>query len=208
MLKTECPNCNKWLHSPMLAEVQTLQCPTCGASVDVNDVYVSAGAYSIHRDVLLKNLFKYQRLLSEARRELTGLLSREGGAAGVDQISINTLKRFMGDLQEMLEGCRNGFRVQAPDKTLKLSIAGAEAEARLVNISSSGVCIDVGSLPAGAYKGVPVGVDFSDNHFSFSVKGEVVWASDSGQIGIRFIGCDAGTKENLRNYIQEKGTES
>ncbi len=207
MLKTECPQCNAWLHSPMLAEVETLQCPTCGTSVDVKDVYVSAGAYSIHRDVLLKNLFKYQRLLSEAGKELGDLLEDDKSVGAVDKISVNTLKSFMTDLQEMLEGCRNGFRVGAVDKRLNLALAGGNTEAHLVNISSSGVCVDIGELPSGAYKGAPVGVEFSDEPYSFSAKGEIVWVSGRGQIGIRFIGLDEGTREHLRSYIQEKGTD-
>ncbi len=208
MLKTECPRCEKWIFSPLLTEVEETQCPNCGSSVKVKEVYVTAGAYSIYRDVLLKNKFKYQKLLKEAEKELEELMRSAGGARPYEE-SAKSISRFISDLKEMLNGSRSKLRIPAGDTVIEFTSGGNLFRARLVNISTTGVCIDAKEGMEAVDKGSRLSLKFLEGPATapFAVTGEVVWVSkDKGQAGLRFVDMDAATVRRVRDYILEKSS--
>lgn len=203
MLKIECPACNEWLHSEFLIELDETKCPSCGEVIPVKDVYVSAGPYSIHRDILLGHLFKYKRLLKEAYKELEEL-NKKGEGLKSYGISAKTVELFVNNLREMLEGCRNGFRVDAEGTGAEFSAGGDAKGASLVNISISGACLkaeDPGSAPG---KGADIKVRLPEEDGALEVEGYVVWTAGDGVFGTRFASLDAEKKELLLEYLKKK----
>lgn len=203
MLKVECPSCKQWVQSPYLRELDKMECPSCKAEIPLNDIYISAGPFAIYRDVLLKNIFKYSKLLSEAERELEDI--KKAGKGKPYSISADTLQVFIGHLKEMLEGCRAGFRV-SDDSMVSVASGKNSAEGKIVNLSSTGACIDMGAagLPA---KGSEVDISFRGGALpgsGFKVSAEVVWAGKGGQIGVKFIWVDPSTKKTLLDFIRAK----
>lgn len=206
MLKIECPTCKNWLHSPFLMEMEEMKCPNCATVIQTKDVYIAAGPYMINRDVLLKHVFKYKRLFSEAAKEYDEI-KKEGKGQKAYKVSSDTIKVFMDHLKELLEGCRNGFRVAPEKKEVDYSYRDEDFEGKLVNISMSGICVG-GNPGAVPYKGDSVTVSLKEGKYDFKVTGEVVWADTSGMMGLRFQNMDDETRKHLVNYIIEKGAEA
>lgn len=205
MLKVECSECRSWIHSPYLVELETLKCPTCGAEVPVRDVFITAGPYSIYRDALQKHVFKYQRLLAEAEKEIEDLQKEGKGARSYD-VSTDSIKTFITHLKEMLEGCRNGFRVNAEDINVNCYFRNSGFKGKIINISSTGACIDtLGSVHV-PLKGEAVTVEISQHPSSAGLKlfGELVWSGKGAQIGVRFVKMDSSLREALLGFIKER----
>ncbi|MBI5587015.1 MAG: hypothetical protein HY889_01460 [Deltaproteobacteria bacterium] len=68
MFKIECASCNSWFHLPFNSEGDEVECPNCSKKTPAKDVYVAAGPYMIFREVLIKNMPKYRRLILEAEK--------------------------------------------------------------------------------------------------------------------------------------------
>ncbi len=205
MLKVECPKCKEWIHSPFLVEMEETMCPTCGVQIPVEEVYITAGPYSISRDVLMKHFFKYKRLLTEAANELEGM-KKEGKGLRTYEISSESVNKFMGNLQELLTGCRSGFRIAPGDKKVNYFVKDVAYESMLVNISMTGICIDAVEGSVMPRKGEEITIELVDEQHSIKVNGKVVRSSEGGTIGIEFLGLDDNTRKGLLDYILEKGS--
>jgi hypothetical protein len=204
MLKVECPKCKEWVHSPFLVEMDEMACPSCGVEIPVEEVYISAGPYSISRDVLMKHFFKYRRLLSEAASELEEL-KKEGEGLKKYDITADNVSKFMKNLEELLAGCRSGFRISPGDKKVNYFINDSSHESRLINISMTGICIDAGegaTLPAVSDK---ITIELVDDPHNIKVNGVALRVAKSGIIGIQFAELDMDAKKSLLDYILEKG---
>lgn len=199
MLKLECQSCGQWVHSPFLAELEETQCPNCAASIKVKDICISAGTFSMYRDVLLKHMFKYQRLLSEAEREIDDIKKDTKGKAST--ASIESVKMFVTNLREMLEGCRDSFRVNIKDISSEVSLGDEKVSGHLVNISTTGVCIDAGQVKPAMKKGDHVEITIGEDWRGLN--GKVVWVGKGNQMGIRFLKMDSETKNRLLEFIKK-----
>ncbi len=200
MLKIECPECKQWIHSHFLADYKEMQCPSCSAKVQVSDLYISAGPFSIHRDVLRKHMFKYKRLLMEAEKELDDLKAA-ANTFKADPISTKSIGLFINNLKEMLSGCRESTRF-APEGLEIRFVAGQKTiDARLVNISTTGVCVDIGKQAADFKKGDEVSVELGGVG-SGRLPGIVIWAGN-GQAGVRFGELSEEIRKNLFEFLRD-----
>jgi hypothetical protein len=202
MLKVECPQCRQWLHSSFLVETKEMTCPTCNITVPVQEVYVSAGSFSISRDVLKKHFFKYERLLKEAVRELDDL--KKEGASKPYKISQDNINSFIDNLKEMLEGCREGFRIAPSEKHVNYFIKDSGYDGKLVNISMTGMCLNATDPSFTPAKGSDVSIEIKDGPHNFKVPGTVVWASKSGAMGVRFSDMAPEIMDSLLEYIKNQ----
>ncbi|MEE9543276.1 MAG: PilZ domain-containing protein [Thermodesulfobacteriota bacterium] len=204
MLKVECPKCKEWVHSPFLVEMEEMTCPSCGVEIPVEEVYISAGPYSISRDVLMKHFFKYRRLLTEAASELEEL-KKEGEGLKTYDITAENVTKFMKNLEELLAGCRSGFRISPGDKKVNYFVDGASYDSKLINISMTGICIDGGEGATLPGINDEITIELVDNSYSIKVEGIVVRVDRSGTMGIQFAELGADTKKALLDYVLEKG---
>jgi hypothetical protein len=202
MLKVECPQCRQWLHSPFLVETKEMSCPTCNIKIPVQEVYVSAGSFSISRDVLKKHFFKYERLLKEAVHELEEL--KKEGASKPYRISQDNINSFIDNLKEMLEGCRSGFRIAPGEKHVNYFIKDSGYDGTLVNISMTGMCLNATDPSHTPAKGSDVSIELSDGPYNFKVPGTVVRASKDGSMGIQFLSMAPEIRDSLLEYIKNQ----
>jgi len=202
MLRHQCPECKEWIHSPFLVDYKQMQCPSCSATVEVSDLYISAGPFSIHRDVLRKNMFKYTRLLMEAEKELTDVKDAVGKFKA-DAISTKSIAMFIENLKEMLSGCRDSTRFSAQGLSIRFIGPKGSVEAKLINISTTGTCVDIGESAAGYRKGDEVAVELGGAGRG-RLPGKVVWAG-KGPVGIRFNEMDEATRQGLFEFLRDKG---
>lgn len=200
MLMIECQGCKEWIRSPFLLEMKELTCPNCAWEMPVKEIYVSAGAYSIFRDALLKSLSRYRHLLSEAENELQEL--KDHGKEPTDK-STRALQQFIRNLKELLDGCRPSPRAPGGNALLKYTIHDVEHKGGLVNLSTSGICIAVGDKSALPRKGDRVSLFFGGAD-ALSARGEVIWAGRNKHVGIKFVDLDESALNRLHNYILEK----
>jgi hypothetical protein len=179
-----------------------MQCPSCSATVQVSDLYISAGPFSIHRDVLKKNMFKYTRLLMEAEKELEDVK----GAVGMlkaDAISTKSIAMFINNLKEMLSGCRESTRFSAEGLNIRFIGAKGGVDASLINISTTGICINIGESASEYKKDDEVAVELGGAGRG-RLPGRVVWAG-KGPVGIRFSEMNEETKKGLFEFLRDKG---
>lgn len=202
MLRHQCPECKEWIHSPFLVDCKQMQCPSCSASVQVSDLYISAGPFSIHRDVLRKNMFKYTRLLMEAEKELEDVQDAVGKFKA-DPISTKSIALFINNLKEMLGGCRDSTRFSAEGLNIRFIGQRGDVEAKLINISTTGICVDIGEHAGGYRKEDEVAVELGGSGRG-RLPGHVVWAG-KGPVGIRYKEMDDETKQSLFEFLRTKG---
>ncbi|GMR04478.1 MAG: hypothetical protein BMS9Abin23_0376 [Thermodesulfobacteriota bacterium] len=205
MLKTECPHCSCSVYSPLLTESEDTDCPSCGKPFTVKEVFISAGPYSIYRDVLLKNMGKYLRLLREAKEEVDSIKKKGEGSRAYAE-SAKTVDLFIDRLKELLDGCRSKLRVTGEDISVEYMLYKTLHKGKLVNISSTGICIHVGEDAVGLNRGQSLNLNIKDPMMAepLYVEGEVVWVSGEHSMGVRFINMDEGRKKILHDLILEK----
>lgn len=211
MLKTKCSDCNSWVYSPILTEITETECPDCGSTFSINDLYVSTGPFSVYRDALLKNLQKYTRLLKGAREELEEFKTHSLGDKN-DTESIATLENFVSGLEELLSGCRTRLRIPVKNTIVKYSTDTIPRQGTLINISSTGICIDaceeINKLRNGSF--VILIIDNMNTVDTIYLHGEVVWIGtkkSSNRMGIRFINSEPEVEQRIRTFITEEFTQ-
>lgn len=200
MLKTECVTCSQAIILPFF-NAEELICPNCGKEIPANDVFVSAGPYSIHRDVLIKNIFKYKRLIHEAEKEVEELQKKGVGARKYD-VSIDTIAMLIENLKEMLDGCRKNLRHKLENATASLIMDGQTHHAKISNLSLTGICLEAGRLCATTklWKEVAVRLEVGAERGSM-LGGKVMWIGSGNLLGIQFLEADRQAKEFLKEYI-------
>ena len=156
----------------------------------------------IHRDVLKNNMFKYTRLLMEAEKELLDVKDAVGKFKA-DAISTKSIALFIENLKEMLSGCRDSTRFSAQGLNIRFIGSKGSVEAKLINISTTGICVDIGESAAGYKKGEEAAVELGGAGRG-RLPGQVVWAG-KGPVGIRFKEMDEATKLGLFEFLRDKG---
>lgn len=196
MLKTECAKCGAWVVLPF--KVEEANCPNCGEVVPVKEVFISAGPYTIYRDVLKKNMFKYKRLIIEAEKEMADLRSRPGGRKY--DISVDTIKQLLANLKEMLDGCRDHLRHEL-DANVTYMMNQQAYPGRVVNLSLSGICIEAGKSSSMNKLLSDVEVRLKTGKDLVNIKGKVMWIGNGDKMGIKFINIDENLMDTLKDYI-------
>jgi len=206
MLKTVCTNCKCSVTSPLLTEASEIECPNCGTVFPVKDVCISAGPYTIYKEVLAKNAHKYIRLLREATKEAEDL-KKQGENSEPHRKSAKTVEIFVQRLKELLEGCRDKLRVPGEETIVECCIEGAPCTCKLVNISTSGICIEMDDDSRKIALGKIIDLNIKDEKLTepLDIKAEVVWSTDKGLTGLRFIGLEEHIRIPLCIFIAAKG---
>jgi hypothetical protein len=175
-------------------------CANCFKVVPVTEIYISAGSYSIYRDVLLKSISKYKRLLNEAENELHELKNNGNGS---DEAAIRRVNRLIKDLKEMLDGGRANPRAPGGNASIKYTIHDISHDGGLINLSTSGICVDIGKISQPLHKGDHVSLSFGGEE-PFSVDGQVMWARKGNQAGIKFQNMDKLAIKRLHDYMLDR----
>lgn len=140
MLQMNCPQCNGIIRSPLLAEISTVECGQCKENVAVQDVFVSTNGFVMHRDDLLKRIFRYQTLLREVEQELLLMENNES----VSEATRKSIRQFHTTIQELLVGSRKNFRLEIPfDLPVEFDFSNQKIKGRLKNLSSEGASIEL-----------------------------------------------------------------
>lgn len=201
MLKMECPDCQEWIHLPFKTRAAEMVCPGCSGIVPVKDVYIAAGPFLIARDVLFKSVPRYKRLIVEAEKEVAGILRN---TEKTDHISIKSMKMFINNLKELLNGCRDDARHALDDAGVEYSINQHTFQGNIVNISLTGACIDGKSVPLDRlWKEITIHLRRNEGG-PLALKGRVVWIGDGNKMGVRFMANDEKTHDVVEDYIREK----
>jgi hypothetical protein len=189
MLKMKCSNCGKSIASSLLTELETVLCSHCRQTVPVENVFITAGGFTICRDDLLKRIFRYQQLLREVVKERELMEQSED----ISPASKRSTDRFLGILEELLTGARKNFRLRFSNAIpLRLTLDHQVRSGRLINLSIVGACIELdepGSLPR---RRTPVMLEFlpADRPTAFFLAGTVAWVNkgEINQSGVPWIG--------------------
>ena len=207
MLIMKCPKCEKYISSALLAEITSIVCEHCSATVAVTNVLVSSNGFTFDRKDLLKSFFRYRKLLDEVIDEHSSLV-QNGDASSASRHSI---EQFLAILQGMMTGARDNFRYQfeAP-LAAKLCYSRHECSGTFFNLSTEGACVEISrSNPLPRVRG-GISIEFSlpKNEEIFSVDGDICWTkkakdgeSNKHSIGIKFRGLDSSIHEYLWGYI-------
>lgn len=207
MLKTACTACSQSIVLPFFSAAELL-CPNCGEQIPANDVFVSAGPYTIHRDVLIKNIYKYKRLIHEAEKEVAEL-QKHGRDASKYDVSIDTIGMLIVNLKEMLDGCRENLRHRLENATASLTIDGKTHHAKVANLSLTGICLEATRLSDSAmlWKEVEVHLETGAGRGS-KLGGKVMWIGGGSLLGIQFLETDSHKKEFLKDYIMRHSKQA
>lgn len=202
MLKIECVNCNSWFHLAFNTEAQVVDCPHCREKTPTKDVYVSAGPYMIFRDVLIKNMPKYRRLILEAEKEILDLQKKS--ALKTYNISAKSVDAFIASLREMLDGCRDSVRYRLPETVVEYTVDGNTFEGDLVNISTTGLCINGRKVAPVTRLWGAIEVALGHKEARFAAAGKIVWIGKEGLMGIKFTNLSPESSALLKLLIIEK----
>jgi len=202
MLKIECASCHEWFKLPFNSEGDEVQCPQCGQKTSAKDIYVSAGPYMMFREVLIKNMPKYRRLILEAEKEIIELEKK--AAKKTYDISARSVNAFITNLREMLDGCRETVRYRPAETSVDYSIDGASYSGDIVNISMTGLCLKSHSVAPVISLWSPIRVEFKYGKKPFAADGKVVWMGKEGLMGVKFSEKDKEVSDLLRAFILEK----
>ena len=208
MLKIDCPSCGTTASSPFLVEKREVECEGCGATYPVRDVYIAVGHYIFYRDVILGKTNRYARLLREIQKEVEEI-EVEAGESKPHRDTARTLQIFISMLKELLDGCRARPRVPGGDTAVECLIDGKVLPARLVNISSTGLCLSQEDNTVRFGRGRMINVTISDRRLGgpLGLKAWVVWTTEKGVTGMKFIGLDETTQTILRDLVAAKSQE-
>lgn len=203
VLKTECPRCNQWVDLPFQTGASEVVCTRCARPVTVKDVHVSAGPFMIYRDALTGNLLKYKRLLAEAEKEIDEL--RKKDATGNYAVSIKSLSLFIGNLKELLDGCRLEPRHPIKDAVeAEYILDGRAYKGKVANISLTGACLDTMRHSELTRLWSDVSVRLVYQQGEVLIPGKIMWIGKSTLIGVKFTYVDQETMEFLKAFITDK----
>ncbi len=208
MLKTDCPSCGVSIASPFLAEKTEAECKGCGGTFQVKDIYIAVGPYVFYRDVILEKTDRYARLLREIKRDVEEI-EAEAESSRPHRDTARTLHIFISMLKELLDGCRARPRVAGGSTKVECLLGGKALPARLLNISSTGLCLSQEDYLERFDKGRMIGVRISDQRLArpLDLKAWVVWTTEKGHTGMKFMALDEATQVILRELVAAKSEE-
>jgi len=222
MLMMKCPECEKYIHSALLAEIAKIRCEHCAVEVPVNNVLVSANGFTFERSDLLKRFYRYRKLLDEVMDEKAVLENNPKASAE----SKRSLEQFLAILQGMMTGAREHYRYQfeAPIST-RLDFGSATCHGYFTNLSMEGACLDIPRSQDLPRVGGKVKIEFSlpQKEQLFELEGIVCWTQKASaetrerhRLGVQFCQLDSSLRSILWEFVstavtqepQEAGTVS
>lgn len=213
MLIMKCPKCEKYISSALLAEITSIDCEHCHATVAVSNVLVSSNGFTFDRNDLLKRFFRYRKLLDEVIDEHSSLAANNSSS----DVSKRSIEQFLAILQGMMTGARDNFRFEfSAPLSAKLCYSRHECSGTFFNLSTEGACIEISSSnPLPRVKG-GITIEFSlpKQEKIFSIDGDICWTQKAKEgktakhsVGIRFRGIDKEIHEELWQFISGAASE-
>lgn len=210
MLMMKCPQCNKYINSELLAEIKSIVCEHCGATVPVINLLVSSNGFTFDRNHLLKQFFRYRQLLDEVIDERNSL-------SNSSDESKRSLEQFMTILQGMMAGARGNFRYEfSPSLAARICYSKNECSGALFNLSTEGACVEIPRLYSLPRVGGSITIEFSlpDQEKVFLITGEICWTREAKEMekakhsaGVKFNQLDASVHTTLWQYISGRASE-
>lgn len=206
MLKMECPKCKAPIYSRLLAEITTVYCRKCKTHVPVDDVLISASGYTMFRNDILYRISRYEKLLQEAEKEVI-FLGKSGEAASE---SLKSLRKFIANMNELLDGARDHFRAHLPHVDVNYGLENNTCSGKLINLSVAGACIEPENIECLPQVNSDIYLDFSLPSISkpFSLKGNVAWIKKGAKnrdfdigIGVKFIALNETSRLLLWEFV-------
>ena len=214
MLKMKCSECQEFIVSKLLAEATRIICEHCHKSVPVQDVMVFAKGFTFHRNDLAKRLFRYKSLINEVVQERK-LLEKSPAAS---QESKKSLDQFLEALKEVMAGARNSLRLDFSEPfPVRFTMDQQLHQGSLINLSTSGACLEVDSMASLPVKKTSITLQFSlpGSSSMTTLNGVVVWTNrteDSKKqvfgIGVEFKQLDEGVMQTLWEFISGVSTNT
>lgn len=207
MLIMKCPECDKYISSALLAEIDTIQCEHCSAQVRVKNVLVSSNGFTFDRSDLLKRFFRYRKLLDEVIDERNALFAN----ASASNESKRSIEQFLAILQGMMTGARDHFRYQFESQVVtRILYNKVQCHGSFINLSMEGACVEIASSYSLPRVGGGIAVEFSlpDQDDIFTLDGTVCWTqkgkdpvSGKHSVGIKFNDFESDLKDILWSFI-------
>ena len=208
MLQMNCPECREVIRSPYLAELSSIECVHCKQAVAVNDVVVATEGSTMHRDDLLNRSPRFQKLLEEVEKEMRLIEGNETAS----KTTRNSISKFHATLQELLIGARGNFRLKVPhDLFVEMDYNDDKKEGRLVDLSTVGASLEFAALDGQPRNKAEIKLQLAlpDVGEQLSLVATIVWvrkvtkdaASQSFQVGVKFVNLDEEIRDILWGYI-------
>jgi len=207
MLKMKCPSCENEIISPLLAERQHINCPTCKEEVPVKDIIVYSNGLSYDRSQLRTQLYRYKDLLSAAWKDYEQL-KNSPEANSKRRLSS---ERFVATLEEIMAGARNTYRAEMIQEYFVTYQCGQlKGFALLLNLSTDGACIQTTNNDFPVKKqDILLSLSVPECPTPLAINGKVAWSklpgdsSKNHRIGIQFNQVDSDSKSCLRTFIEQ-----
>lgn len=215
MLQMNCPICNGLIKSPLLVEKLEIECPQCRENVKVHNVVVSTKNFSMQRNDLIKRISHYKKLLKDVEKEVEQGQNDQEATESSRKSAVN----LRSSLKELLLAARDNFRLNLSyDLYIQINFNSDKRLARLVNISSTGACIELvdrGQLPANNTE-IKLQLLLPGDSESLSFPARVVWnrtlaketTSNSINMGVQFREIDEQARECIWNFIVDAETSA
>lgn len=205
MLKTDCPRCTFTAAAPFLTEGKKTICARCGETFSVKDIYISAGTYTIYKKAVIDDTPGHVQLLRELQSEASEL--EQGHDKSVSKAEkAETIRIFVKMLKELLDSCRDKPRVSGGKTTVEYYVDEIPHSGKIRNISSTGICIAIAEKSHRIGPGRIIKMNIDDTALSepLRLKGWVVWSTENGITGLKFVGLKKSSREALTNFIAIK----
>ena len=188
---------------PVYADLGKVECPTCVEAIPVKDVYLSAGQFLICRDLLRKSIHKYKRIVEEAEQEVAEL--EKNGGLRAYSVTAGSINGFIKKLKEMLDGCRGQMRHRLADEYAEYMLGQRRNKAKVVNISSSGVCLECREVLGLETLWSDISLTFKPRRSQsiLAARGKVMWIGKKGRMGVKFSADADGWVEG---YLRERAS--
>jgi hypothetical protein len=215
MLQMNCPRCNELIKTPILVELLDIECPQCRENVKVHNVVVSTKNFSMQRNDLIKRISHYKKLLKDVEKEVEHGENDQKSTENSRKSAAN----LRSSLKELLLAARDNFRLNISyDLYVQINFDSNERLARLVNISSTGACIELvdrGLLP-GNNTEIKFQLLLPGDSESLSFPARVVWSrnlakdttSNNINMGVQFREIDEQARECIWNFIVDAETSA
>ncbi len=208
MFQMKCPECEKIIRSPLLIELEMIDCPHCRKKVNIENIIVATKSFSIHRQDLLGRIPLYKKLLKEVEIEL-GTMRKDESAS---ERSKKSMEDFRALLKDLLLGARGSFRMGLQqDFYIEVHFRSQKRMALLNNLSLKGAGLEfVGQdgLP-GLKSDVTIHLPLPGHEEPMSILGTIVWTAekrmdrhqDKFEMGLKFKNMTPETQNILKNFI-------
>lgn len=204
MIQIECSKCADWIRLPFHKGEEVIKCPHCAGTIPVREIFVSGGPFIMLREILVSNMQRYRRLVSEVEKEILEL-QKNCASSRAHDVSARSLSLFVADLKEMLDGCRDCVRHNVNGVKEIYTIGSRRYYARVLNLSVAGACLEAGRTASvnRLWSNTQV-ILRGEKTGPFTIEGKIMWIDKGGRMGIKFSNVDEQLTRLIQGYILEK----